>query len=810
MKFSNTLLLAAATAALAMAVVPVDATFSFDVEGYDGKDDIGQPLASTSPETVRPIRKQNIRRSSGTAMAGSAAASQGGKPSTMSLKEQMEVLRAAPYMAALARYEKRVANQRAAEQESWRRHSMYANLHSVADSGYSYELSDDAYDEGFSVSVGAFGDDDGWDDAYEGVEFSFSDEADGDDGDDAWVDDYIAPDVYAFEPLEPASQAAANDRLVIQRDTGTLEFVPTLPATQFQTTVDIDGILGLVTLHSGDYLVVITGKRRVGALIPDHSHDVFAITRTALYPVAKSFAHLSPAQRIDEDAYVALLDRMCNLGHMYYSPSWDLTNTMQTNLSRDAAESAKPLWQLANTRYFWNHHLQSKLISLTQQDSRAHAFVLPVICGYVKITPAVIHHRAVQYALITRKRVHRVGTRYHSRGIDAQGHVANFCETEQVVTYHVPTERATHVRSYVQIRGSIPLFWRQKVNAKYVPILELVHKPTSEAVFARHVNEQFDTYGDSQVMVNLINKKGYELPLGEEFQRQVNLFNHPNLKYIHFDFHEECKKMRYDRISLLVDQIRPDVDHQKYFAATTSPQGTKIQHVQRGVVRTNCIDCLDRTNVVQSVLAKHVLVEQLVDLGVLRSGETVDPSSEFEKTFKNMWADNADVVSVLYSGTGALKTDYTRTGTRTNAGLLQDGYNSVVRYVKNNFLDGTRQDAYDLFLGNATIANGPYVAATRALTQEKGVLAAWSDAQKALVAVFLTAAVLMAMALLFVRETYTQFRVLVLAASIAVAGTAVLVNKRGIELVQLPKLVPLEYVVEREQAARYGPGKLKV
>ncbi|KNE56672.1 hypothetical protein AMAG_02456 [Allomyces macrogynus ATCC 38327] len=621
---------------------------------------------------------------------------------------------------------------------------------------------------------------------------------------------HIAPDVYAFEPVEPATQAAANDRLVIQRDTGALEFVPTLPATQFQTVVEIDGILGLVTLHSGDYLVVITGKRRLGALIPDHSHDVFAITSTALYPVTKSFAHLTPAQRVDEDAYIALLERMCNLGHMYYSPSWDLTNTMQTNLSRDAAESAKPLWQLANTRYFWNHHLQSKLISLTQQDSRAHAFVLPVICGYVKITPAVIHHRAVQYALITRKRVHRVGTRYHSRGIDAQGHVANFCETEQVVTYHVPTERATHVRSYVQIRGSIPLFWRQKVNAKYVPILELVHKPTSEAVFARHVNEQFDTYGDNQVMVNLINKKGYELPLGEEFQRQVNLFNHPNLKYIHFDFHEECKKMRYDRISLLVDQIRPDMEHQKYFAATTSPQGTKIQHLQHGVVRTNCIDCLDRTNVVQSVLAKHVLVQQLTDLGVLRTGETIDPTSEFEKTFKNMWADNADVVSVLYSGTGALKTDYTRTGTRTKAGLLQDGYNSVVRYVKNNFLDGTRQDAYDLFLGNATIANGPYVAATRALTQEKGLLAAWSDAQKALVAVFLTAALLMAMALLFARETYTQFRVLVLAASIAVAGTAVLVNKRGIELVQLPKLVPLEYVVEREQAARYGPGKLKV
>jgi hypothetical protein len=27
---------------------------------------------------------------------------------------------------------------------------------------------------------------------------------------------------------------------------------------------------------------------------------------------------------------------------------------------------------------------------------------------------------------------------------------------------------------------------------------------------------------------------------------------------------------------------------------------------------------------------------------------------------KNLWADNADAISMQYSGTGALKTDYTR------------------------------------------------------------------------------------------------------------------------------------------------------
>ena len=56
-----------------------------------------------------------------------------------------------------------------------------------------------------------------------------------------------------------------------------------------------------------------------------------------------------------------------------------------------------------------------------------------------------------------------------------------------------------------------------------------------------------------------------------------------------------------------------------------------------------------------------------------------------------MWADNADFVSVQYSGTGALKTDYTRTGKRTQLGVLRDGVNSLTRYYKNNFTDGFRQ-----------------------------------------------------------------------------------------------------------------------
>jgi hypothetical protein len=85
--------------------------------------------------------------------------------------------------------------------------------------------------------------------------------------------------------------------------------------------------------------------------------------------------------------------------------------------------------------------------------------------------------------------------------------------------------------------------------------------------------------------------------------------------------------------------------------------------------------------------------------------------------FRNVWADHADGVSKAYAGTGALKTDFTRTGKRTKEGLLQDGINSVMRYVKNNFFDGDRQDSYDLITGSYVVRRGgiPPLSDTRPL-----------------------------------------------------------------------------------------------
>ena len=111
------------------------------------------------------------------------------------------------------------------------------------------------------------------------------------------------------------------------------------------------------------------------------------------------------------------------------------------------------------------------------------------------------------------------------------------------------------------------------------------------------------------------------------------------------------------------------------------------------------MDCLDRTNVVQSLISTEFLQDALTAMNVLNDGQRLNLMIHFHETFRNLWADHGDILSVQYAGTPALKSDFTRTGKRTFKGMLSDLRNSAMRYYKNNFSDGIRQDGIDYFLG---------------------------------------------------------------------------------------------------------------
>ncbi|EIW69316.1 hypothetical protein TREMEDRAFT_73814 [Tremella mesenterica DSM 1558] len=116
-------------------------------------------------------------------------------------------------------------------------------------------------------------------------------------------------------------------------------------------------------------------------------------------------------------------------------------------------------------------------------------------------------------------------------------------------------------------------------------------------------------------------------------------------------------------------------------------------------IRRGRVDGRERLSFVQTRGSAPFFWAEINNLRYKPDLMVMDVPETFMSIFRNVWADHGDTVSRAYAGTGALKSDYTRTGQRSREGMIQDGYNSIMRYVRNNFFDGDRQDAFDLLTG---------------------------------------------------------------------------------------------------------------
>ena len=426
--------------------------------------------------------------------------------------------------------------------------------------------------------------------------------------------------------LEPGSNNPSSNResLVISRDSSQIEIHST-SSSLLQSAVHtvVYGILGIISLNI-DYLILITSRKRVCRLM---SVEIYKMDGYMIVPI-QQHAHMSTRAKNDDLTYLKMLEMVLELDY-YFSYSFDLTRSLKQKGKFEYGQSV-PMYRRCEEQFYWNYHISQKLTQVVESISLSGAststrFILPVICGFISSYESVTRD-PFQYVLISRRSTHRAGTRYHSRGIDELGNVSNFVETEQLV---ITPDGTT--RSYLQIRGSIPLFWEQQVGFKYKPKLVLHNRAETSLIFKQHYASLKHSYGP-QIMINLINTSGYEGPLGEEFLNQVSAMNDSTLRYIHFDFHTQCKNMRWDRISILINELEQDLNLQGYSLMNAD---RKLVQVQSSIVRTNCIDCLDRTNVVQSILARRVLELQLKKMGVLMVNENLETMKEFYFKFRN-------------------------------------------------------------------------------------------------------------------------------------------------------------------------------
>lgn len=107
--------------------------------------------------------------------------------------------------------------------------------------------------------------------------------------------------------------------------------------------------------------------------------------------------------------------------------------------------------------------------------------------------------------------------------------------------------------------------------------------------------------------------------------------------------------MHFENVSILVAALNSVLQNMGY--CWRDNEGAIC--VQNGVFRVNCIDCLDRTNVVQTALGKAMMEIQFSKLGLIPPDGTLP--SNIRRVFQSLWANNGDTISKQYAGTNALK-----------------------------------------------------------------------------------------------------------------------------------------------------------
>jgi len=481
------------------------------------------------------------------------------------------------------------------------------------------------------------------------------------------------------------------------------------------------GLLGFVKFTGAYYMVTISKRSHVAVV---GGHYIDKIDKTEMIQLTTAVAAKVKTEKYLEEARLLGIFGVVDLSKgFYFSRSYDITRTLQHNIIRERealnAGYEEPPELDHNDMFIWNHHLLDPAKSAL---AKPFDWCVAVTHGYIDQSALSIYWgRVVYITIVARRSRFFAGARYLKRGANDLGYVANDVETEQIVSemqtqsFHAPGPKLYAnplYTSYVQHRGSIPLHWTQ--DATGVSPKPDIHISVVDPFYtaaALHFDNLFARYGTPIYALNLIKQKERaprEGKLGSEFKLAVEYLNQflPDDKkiiYHAFDMSRSTKSKDGDVIGDL-EEIAEHILQKTGFFHNSVDAETGMR-LQNGVARTNCIDCLDRTNAAQFVIGKKALGYQLRALGIVEDTH-VEFDTDTTVMFTNMFHDHGDTIAIQYGGSHLVNTMSTYRKINQWTSHSRDMVESFKRFYNNSFLDAQRQEAYNLFLGTYRYQNG--------------------------------------------------------------------------------------------------------
>ncbi|KAM7471900.1 hypothetical protein LguiA_010083 [Lonicera macranthoides] len=521
------------------------------------------------------------------------------------------------------------------------------------------------------------------------------------------------------------------------KSTGGLKFVTTCY-----------GIVGFIKFLGPYYMLIITKRRKIGTIC---GHPVYAVTKSEMIPIPNSTVQSNMAYSKNENRYKKLLCTVDLTKDFFFSYSYHVMCSLQKNMCD--RETGQLLYE---TMFVWNEFLTRGI----RNHLRNTLWTVALVYGFFKQVKLSVSGREFKLTLIARRSRHYAGTRYLKRGVNEKGRVANDVETEQIVFEDVPEGCTMQISSVVQNRGSIPLFWSQETSRLNIkPDIILSKKDHKYGATRLHFENLVKRYGNPIIILNLIKtreKKPRESILRAEFANAIAVINKDlpkenRLKFLHWDLNKYSRNKSTNVLALLGKVAAYALDLTGlFYCQVTSTSGSKemlnwcyfenndggdcseenlcsgkdgdklkanISNgggandawgnrsvkpplFQRGVLRTNCIDCLDRTNVAQYAYGLVALGHQLYTLGLI-DAPNIDLDSPLADNLMRVYETMGDTLALQYGGSAAHNKIFSeRRGQWKAATQSQEFLRTLQRYYSNAYMDAEKQDAINVFLGH--------------------------------------------------------------------------------------------------------------
>ena len=287
---------------------------------------------------------------------------------------------------------------------------------------------------------------------------------------------------------------------------------------------EVHGFIGLLEIDGLIFIGVITGKTKVASPIPheiinkiyaidffclnDNTWDFIELDQSGK-PIAGDMNDLQEQQLSRHPCYD--VRKLMSNGSFYYSNDFDLTTTLQNRGFKNEDNLVND--DTIEEEYMWNSFLMEEILAYRDRlDSHTkhivdnEGFLTTVIRGFAETFVTYIKRLKIELTVISKQSWKRAGTRFNARGIDDEGNVANFVETELIMYSN------EYCYAFTQVRGSVPIFWEQDaaiMNAKVTITRSL---EATQPVFDEHFAKLISKYGPVNI-INLLSTKSNDIDL---------------------------------------------------------------------------------------------------------------------------------------------------------------------------------------------------------------------------------------------------------------------------------------------------------